>query len=76
MIAILARSIDGYRSCSGMRLDHEHRRLFLYIRPMERSENSSGYSMNELTGLIGEVLVPIPVVGFGEVMVKAGAGLK
>jgi membrane protein implicated in regulation of membrane protease activity len=47
---------------------------FFYIRPMERSENSSGYSMHQLTGLIAEVLVPIPVVGYGEVMVKAGAG--
>ena len=57
-----------------MRLDHEYLRILFYIRPMERSENSSGYSMQQLTGLIAEVLVPIPVVGYGEVMVKAGAG--
>ncbi|MBO7744976.1 protease [Paenibacillus sp. MWE-103] len=48
---------------------------WLYIRPMERSENSTGYSMKELTGMIGEVNVPIPAKGFGEVTVKAGAGL-
>lgn len=33
---------------------------FFYIRPMERSENSIGYSVRELTGSIGEVIVPIP----------------
>ncbi|NBD26399.1 NfeD family protein [Paenibacillus glycinis] len=48
---------------------------YLYVRPMDRSENSTGYSMKELTGMIGEVSVPIPAIGFGEVTVKAGAGL-
>ncbi|MCQ6560383.1 NfeD family protein [Paenibacillus mendelii] len=47
---------------------------FLYVRPMERSENSTGYSMKELTGAIAEVLVPVPVGGYGEVMIKVGAG--
>lgn len=44
-----------------------------YIRPMENSENSTGYSMKELPGRIGEVTVPIPAVGYGEVMLKLGA---
>ncbi|MFC5652147.1 protease [Paenibacillus solisilvae] len=47
---------------------------FFYILPMERSENSSGYSMNQLAGMIAEVLVPIPAAGYGEVIVKIGAG--
>ncbi|MBM7563546.1 NfeD family protein [Paenibacillus sacheonensis] len=47
----------------------------LYIRPMERSEQSTGYSMKELNGMIGDVIVPIPATGFGEVTVKVGAGL-
>ena len=48
---------------------------FFYIRPMERRRRFlSGYSMHQLTGLIAEVLVPIPVVGYGEVIVMAGAG--
>ncbi|GMK37383.1 hypothetical protein PCCS19_04360 [Paenibacillus sp. CCS19] len=44
-----------------------------YIRPMEQSENSVGFSIHELVGLLGEVLVPIPQHGFGEVMVQVGA---
>ncbi|MBC8080650.1 MAG: protease [Gorillibacterium sp.] len=46
---------------------------FLYVKPMMNGENSSGYSMNSLTGKIGEVLVPIPAVGYGEVLVRTGA---
>ncbi|MEK5644571.1 protease [Paenibacillus rhizosphaerae] len=45
-----------------------------YVRPMENSENSTGYSIRELEGRIGEVTIPIPPEGFGEVMVKLGAG--
>lgn len=48
---------------------------FAYIRPMERSENSTGYSMSELVGTIGNVTVPLPAAGFGEVTIKVGAGL-
>jgi membrane-bound ClpP family serine protease len=47
---------------------------FFYVKPMENSENSIGFSMQDLTGMIGEVNVPIPEAGFGEVIVKAGAG--
>lgn len=45
-----------------------------YVRPMENSENSTGFSIHELTGRIGEVLVPVPPRGYGEVMVKIGHG--
>lgn len=46
----------------------------LYVRPMENSENSTAFSIRELSGRIGEVLVPIPPRGYGEVLVKVGAG--
>ncbi|PYI53475.1 NfeD family protein [Paenibacillus flagellatus] len=45
-----------------------------YVRPMDDSENSTAFSIRELTGRIGEVLVPIPPRGYGEVLVKVGAG--
>jgi len=47
---------------------------FLYVRPMEHQENSVAFSINDLAGRIGEVLVPIPSGGYGEVMVRIGAG--
>ncbi|MCJ8011648.1 protease [Paenibacillus sp. KQZ6P-2] len=45
-----------------------------YVKPMDNSENSTGYSVRELSGRIGEVTIPIPETGFGEVMIKLGAG--
>ncbi|WP_019639869.1 hypothetical protein [Paenibacillus fonticola] len=47
---------------------------FVYVKPMENSENSTGYSTAELPGKLGEVTVPIPAEGFGEVMVNFVAG--
>lgn len=47
---------------------------FVYVRPMEKSENSTGYSASELPGKVGEVTVPIPADGYGEVMVTLVAG--
>jgi hypothetical protein len=44
------------------------------VKPMKHSEMSSGFSMNELPGRIGEVTVPVPAAGYGEIMVKFGAG--
>ncbi len=46
---------------------------FLYVKPMENSESSTGYSIQELGGKMGEVLVPIPSSGYGEVIVNVGA---
>jgi len=46
---------------------------FSYVRPMKNSENSSGFSIKDLVGKIGEVTVPIPVGGYGEVVLKVGA---
>jgi membrane-bound ClpP family serine protease len=48
--------------------------FFLYIKPMEQSENSIAFSMHGLSGMMGDVLTPIPAAGYGEVMVKVGAG--
>ncbi|QCT02078.1 hypothetical protein E6C60_1362 [Paenibacillus algicola] len=46
---------------------------FGYVRPMENSENSTGFSVQELAGRIGEVMIPLPAIGYGEVMVRVGA---
>lgn len=45
-----------------------------FVKPMANSEVSNGYSMQELTGKIGEVTIPVPEAGYGEVMIKMGAG--
>jgi membrane protein implicated in regulation of membrane protease activity len=45
-----------------------------YVRPMQNAENSVAFSMNDLIGKIGEIIVPIPAGGYGEVLMKAGAG--
>ncbi|MEG6512278.1 NfeD family protein [Desulforamulus ruminis] len=47
---------------------------FSYVRPMKNSENSTGFSMQDLVGKIGEVTIPIPEAGYGEVLIKVGAG--
>ncbi|MDT3425017.1 membrane protein implicated in regulation of membrane protease activity [Paenibacillus forsythiae] len=44
-----------------------------FVKPMDKSEMSTGFSMSELPGKIGEITVPVPAQGFGEVMVKFGA---
>lgn len=45
---------------------------FVYVRPMKNSENSSGYSLKEMQGRIGEVLTTIPANGYGEVLIRMG----
>ncbi|CQR72735.1 putative membrane protein YuaF [Sporomusa ovata DSM 2662] len=47
---------------------------FLYIKPMRNCENSVGFFIRDLIGRTGEVTVPIPVSGYGEVLIKIGAG--
>ncbi|MFD1177010.1 NfeD family protein [Paenibacillus puldeungensis] len=47
---------------------------FAYVKPMENSENSTAYSEAELPGKVGEVTVPIPQEGYGEVMLKLVGG--
>jgi membrane protein implicated in regulation of membrane protease activity len=48
---------------------------FLYVKRMKEAENSVGFSMQELGGRIGEVLTAVPEHGYGEVLVKIGAGV-
>ena len=45
---------------------------FLYVRPMRRADQSSGFSMHEYAGKLGEVVTAIPARGFGEVVVPMG----
>lgn len=47
---------------------------FAYVKPMKRAENSTCFSVRELMGKIGEVTIPIPAKGMGEVMLRVGAG--
>ncbi|MHA0855649.1 protease [Paenibacillus sp. CMAA1364] len=48
--------------------------FYLYVKPMENSENSTGYSIQDLIGRIGVVTITLPTLGYGEVMLKVGAG--
>lgn len=48
---------------------------FGYVRPMRNCENSIGYSVRDLVGKVGEVTVPIPAQGYGELVIKTGAGI-
>ncbi|GGF74358.1 hypothetical protein GCM10010912_19510 [Paenibacillus albidus] len=45
-----------------------------FVKPMDKSQVSNGFSMLDLPGSIGEITVPVPAQGFGEIMVKFGAG--
>ena len=47
---------------------------FAYVKPMKGAESSTGFSVQDLIGKIGEVIVPIPAKGCGEVLIKIGAG--
>ncbi|MGL5514076.1 MAG: NfeD family protein [Sporomusa sp.] len=47
---------------------------FMYVKPMRDCENSTGFFNADLIGRTGEVTVPIPVNGFGEVLIRIGAG--
>lgn len=45
-----------------------------YVKPMKNTENSTAYTMSSLNGKLGEVITPIPEKGYGEVLVRVGAG--
>ncbi|WP_371381046.1 NfeD family protein [Sporomusa aerivorans] len=47
---------------------------FVYVKPMRHCENSSGFFITDLIGKTGEVIVLIPAGGFGEVLIRVGAG--
>ena len=44
-----------------------------YVKPMKRSENSTGFSVREYAGKTGELATGVPAGGFGEVVVRMGA---
>ncbi|TBL69802.1 protease [Paenibacillus thalictri] len=46
---------------------------FLYVKPMRGSESSIGFSLNDLVGQIGEISVPVPAQGCGEVIFILGS---
>lgn len=48
--------------------------FFAYIKPMRNSDVSIAFSMKELAGKIGEITIPIPANGFGEVMIRFASG--
>ena len=47
---------------------------FAYVKPMKNTENSTAFSNKDLIGKVGEVMVPIPAKGYGEIILKIGAG--
>jgi membrane protein implicated in regulation of membrane protease activity len=47
---------------------------FVYIKPMKNCENSTGFFIKDLIGKTGEVMIPVPAIGCGEVMIRIGAG--
>ena len=45
----------------------------VYVKPMKASENSTGFSVREYAGKVGELTTGVPASGFGEVVVRMGA---
>jgi len=48
--------------------------FFVWVKPMSKAENSTGYSMNQLGGKLGEVNTTIPADGLGEVLLPMISG--
>lgn len=48
---------------------------FLILLPMASSEVSIAYTDESLAGEVGEVITPIPVNGFGEIVIQTVSGL-
>lgn len=42
---------------------------FFWVKPMEHAETTTGFSVGELQGKLGEVLTTIPQDGLGEVLI-------
>jgi membrane protein implicated in regulation of membrane protease activity len=47
---------------------------FVWVEPMSEAENSTGYSMRQLVGRVGEVWTTIPAHGLGEVVIAMVSG--
>ena len=48
---------------------------FFILRPLKSAEVSLAYTDESLTGQVGRVIVPIPVDGFGEIVIEAANGI-
>ena len=48
---------------------------FFILLPLASAEVSIAYTDNSLTGQVGKVIVPIPVDGFGEIIMEAANGI-
>jgi membrane protein implicated in regulation of membrane protease activity len=46
----------------------------IFVRPMRNAESTTGFSLRELNGRLGEVITTIPGQGCGEVLLKVGTG--
>jgi membrane-bound ClpP family serine protease len=49
---------------------------FTVIRTMENAESSLSFSIHNVVGLLGEVSIPIPAQGYGEVLLSMSGGLS
>lgn len=47
---------------------------FFVLVPLSSAEESLVYSTNSLRGRVGKVIIPIPVGGYGEVLLKSASG--
>jgi membrane protein implicated in regulation of membrane protease activity len=47
---------------------------FFYVKPMENTENSIGFSIHDFVGMVGEITIPIPKEGYGEIVLSIGGG--
>lgn len=47
--------------------------VFVLI-PLSSAEESLAYSENSLRGRVGKVIIPIPIDGFGEVIIQSSSG--
>lgn len=46
---------------------------FTYVKPMQNAEASTGFTYEDLVGRVGEVSIPLPATGYGEVMLNIGS---
>lgn len=46
---------------------------FTYVKPMQNAEASTGFTYQDLVGKVGEVSIPLPARGYGEVFLQIGS---
>jgi membrane protein implicated in regulation of membrane protease activity len=47
---------------------------YIYVKPMNNAEVSTGFTYADLVGAIAEVTIPLPKEGYGEVLINIGGG--